>query len=66
MARQASFRRLVVQLIGDRTETIPVRARYELPNLGDVFVTIEAADKSTVIFRTEHIISMHLKAPDPK
>lgn len=66
MARSPNYRRLVIQLIGDRTETIPVRPRYELPNLGDVFVTIEAADKSTVIFRTDHIVSMHLKAPDTK
>lgn len=63
MASPRVIRHLVVQLIGDRTESIPVRARYHLPPLDTTFVEIEAADKSTVIFRTEHIISMHLKAP---
>ena len=66
MAATRAYRRLVVQLIGDRTETIPVRMRYELPPLDETFVKIQAADKSTVIFRTDHIVSMHLKAPDPK
>ena len=66
MANQKAFRRLVIQLLGDRTETIPVPVRYALPPLEHTFVEIQAADKSTVIFRTDHIVSMHLKAPDTK
>jgi hypothetical protein len=57
------FRKLLCQLRGDRTETIPVKADFALPLIGrdELFVYIEAADGSEVCFRQEDILTLHLK-----
>ena len=58
-----SPRRVVVQLEGEQTETIPVDDEYELPILdaSAAFVQVLAADGSEVAFRTPLVRVMHLK-----
>lgn len=63
MPRKKPFRKLECSLRGERFETIPVSADFEMPHvaLNEVFIYIEAADGSEVCFRQEDILTLHLK-----
>lgn len=62
MPTAGSLRRVIVQLEGDQTETIPVEDDYELPLLrpDEMFVIIPAADGSEVAFRSHLVRILHL------
>lgn len=53
---------LVVHEADQSTTGVPVPVRYKIPPLeGIEFLVVEAADKSTAVFRVSQIVRMHLK-----